>query len=105
MKSKNAIKLSEKRLQQIVNESIKTVLNEGTSDGNLIEKWNYWCANYYDDFIERAWADDPNMIKHLQSKFDYYYEAVGSYGVMTMFYLNLDYNNRRILEDFVVKNF
>lgn len=105
MKNRNRIKLSEKRLHQIVNESIKNVLNEGQSDGNLIEKWNYWCANYYDDFIERAWADDPNMIEHLQSKFDRYYDMVGSYGVMNAFYLDLDYNNRRILEKFVLNNF
>ena len=97
--------LTESKLNQIVKSSIKKALNEGQSDGNLIEKWNYWCTNYDYDFLEKAWADNPIMMEHLKSKFDYYYDKVDSYGVMTMFYLNLDDKNRRILEDYVIKNF
>lgn len=97
--------ITENKLNQIVKTSIKKALNEGQSDGNLIEKWNYWCTNYDYDFLEKAWADNPNMMEHLKSKFDYYYDKVGSYGAMTMFYLNLDDKNRRILEDYVINNF
>ena len=45
------------------------------------------------------------MARHLQNKFDAYYDAVGSYGVMTKFYLNLDGTNREILENYVLNNF
>ena len=99
------MKLTEHKLNQIVKRSIRKVLNEGQSDGNLIEKWNYWCANYDYEFIEKAWANDQLMAKHLRSKFDRDYEMVGSYGVMNMFYLDLDGENRRILEDYVINNF
>lgn len=99
------MKLTENKLNQIVKKSIRKVLNEGQSDGNLIEKWNYWCANYDYDFIEKAWADNPMMAKHLEAKFDHDYEMAGSYGAMTMFYLDLDGDNRRILEEYVINNY
>lgn len=92
-------------LKKIINESIEKLLTEGQSDGNPIEKWNYWCTNFHHDFIEKAWADDPNMAHHLRNKFNEYYDSAGSYGVMTKFYLNLDGTNRQILEDYVMNNF
>ena len=97
-------KINENRIKQIVNEAVKTVINESQS-GGPIEKWNYWCANFYHDFIEQAWADDPLMAKHLRNKFDTYYDQVGSYGAMTKFYLNLDSTNREILENFVMNEY
>ena len=102
---KRTIKLRESELNTLISVSIKNVLNEGQSDGNPIEKWNYWCANFYYDFIEQAWADDPLMAKHLRNKFDTYYDQVGSYGAMTKFYLNLDSTNREILEKFVMNKY
>ena len=100
------------KINQIVQEAItkvinehKTRLNEGQSDGNPIEKWNYWCTNYDYEFIEKAWEDDPNMARHLRNKFDAYYDSVGSYGVMVKFYLNLDDTNRKILENYVMNNY
>ena len=99
------MKLTENKLNQIVKSSIKKVLNEGQSDGNLIEKWNYWCVNYNHDFIEKAWSDNPIMVAHLKSKFDHYYDMEGRYGVMNKFYLNLDEENRRILENYVINNY
>ena len=104
-KNKKAMKLTENKLNQIIKSSIKKVLNEGQSDGNLIEKWNYWCVNYNHDFIEKAWSDNPIMVAHLKSKFDHYYDMEGSYGVMNKFYLNLDEENRRILENYVINNY
>lgn len=94
-----------KSLDTIISESIRKVINEGQSDGNPIEKWVYWCANYNYDFIEKAWADDPGMAKHLASKFSTYYNDVGAYGVMTKFFLNLDSTNRGILVDYVMNNY
>ena len=102
---KQTIRLKENELRNIISESIKKVINEGQSDGNPIEKWNFWCTNFYPDFIEEAWADNPLMARHLKSKFESYYDSAGSYGVMTKFYLNLDGTNRKILEDYVMNNF
>lgn len=45
------------------------------------------------------------MVAHLKSKFDNYYDMEGSYGVMNKFYLNLDEENRRILENYVINNY
>lgn len=98
-------RITESDLHKIVHESINLVLNEGQSDGNPIEKWNYWCANYYPDFIQNAWADKPNMAKHLEEKFSAFYDSVGPYGVMLKFYLALDSTNKRILEDYVMNNY
>lgn len=102
---KNLSKLNESNLHKIVRESINMVLNEGQSDGNPIEKWNYWCANYYPDFIQKAWADKPNMANHLQEKFSAFYDSTGPYGVMLKFYLALDSTNKKILEDYVMNNY
>lgn len=93
------------RLDRIISESIRRVINEGQSDGNPIEKWCYWCTNYHPDFIERAWADNPRMADHLEGKFSMYYNRYGSEGAMLIFYLNLDGENRRILENYVMNNY
>lgn len=114
-------RLIENKFRGLVRNAVKGVLREATepeeeyygdydepsrpSGGDIIEKWNYWCANYHYDFIERAWAHDKHMAKHLRNKFDDYYDTVGSYGVMLKFYLNLDSRNRAILEDYVINNF
>jgi hypothetical protein len=93
------------RLDRIISESIRRVINEGQSDGNPIEKWCYWCTNYHPDFIEKAWADNPNMADHLKGKFSMYLNRYGSEGAMPIFYLNLDGENRRILENYVLSNY
>lgn len=93
------------RLRNIVRESISRVLNEGQSDGFPIEKWNYWCANYDYDFIDKVWSDNKNMAKHLSDKFDAFYNSVGPYGVMLKFYLALDSGNKRKLEEYVMNNY
>jgi hypothetical protein len=98
------IKITQNDLRTIVSESVKKILNENTGK-SPIELWNFWCTNYDYDFIQKAWANDPNMAHHLQNKFDSYYDVAGSYGVMTKFYLNLDGTNREILENYVLNNF
>lgn len=113
-------RLAEDRLRGIVYNAVKGVLKEAAepeeeyygeydepspSGNDAIEKWNYWCANYQPDFIERAWAHDKNLAKHLRGKFDDYYDSVGPYGVMLKFYLNLSGNNQAILADYVMNNF
>ena len=112
-------RLGEDRLRGIVYNAVKGVLREAgepemdtvemdepvASGNDAIDKWNYWCANYHPDFIERAWAHDRNLARHLRNKFDNYYDSVGPYGVMLMFYLNLSSNNQAILADYVMNNF
>lgn len=114
-------RLAEDRLRGIVYNAVKGVLKEAAepeeeeyygeydepspSGNDAIEKWNYWCANYQPDFIERAWAHDKNLAKHLRGKFDDYYDSVGPYGVMLKFYLNLSGKNQAILADYVMNNF
>lgn len=112
--------LMENRFRGIVAGAVRNVLREATepeeeyygdydepspSGNDAIDKWNYWCANYHPDFIERAWAHDKNLARHLRNKFDDYYDTVGAYGVMLKFYLNLSGNNQAILVDYVMNNF
>lgn len=97
--------INSRRLNSIIAEALHRTLNEGQSDGNPIEKWNYWCANYTPNFIEEAWAEDPSLAHHLERKFSSYYDSEGSYGAMTKFYLNLSSDNRRILEDYIMNNY
>ena len=97
----NTIKINEQQLNNIVHKSVKKVLKESQS-GSPIKVWNYFSANYPYNFIEEAWADNPSMAQHLKGKFMAYYDAVGTYGVMNKFYLNLDGNNQQILEDYVM---
>ena len=113
-------RLTENRLRGIIAGAVRNVLKEAAepeeeyygdydepspSGNEAINKWNYWCANYHPDFIERAWAHDKNLARHLRNKFDDYYDAVGAYGVMLKFYLNLSASNQAILADYVMNNF
>lgn len=102
---KKRVRLTESDLHRIVKESVKKVLKEDTSIGSPIEKWNYWCTNFDENFIEKAWADNQIMIKHLSAKFNEAYQRAGSYGAMTYFYLNLDDVQRKVLEDYVMNNY
>lgn len=101
---KTKIKINERKLNGIIREATKKVLNERASM-SPIRIWNYWCTNFTYDFIDRAWADDKILAEHLKKKFDYYYNKVGSFGVMTKFYLELDSTNQKILEEYVLNNY
>ena len=70
-----------------------------------INKWVYFCMNYPYNFIEQVWAGDTNMINHLKSKFNGYYEDYGSRAVMNTFYCNLDGNHQQRLMAWVMDNF
>jgi hypothetical protein len=45
------------------------------------------------------------MADHLKGKFSMYLNRYGSEGAMPIFYLNLDGENRRILENYVMNNY
>lgn len=66
-----------------------------------IQKFASFSYNYPHNFIKLAFGDWSNLSNHLQSKFNDYYEIYGSRGVMLAFYMNLDGENRLILEKFI----
>ena len=79
-------------------------LNEDETETS-IHKWVYFAFNYPDKFIEQVWADNNNLMNHLKSKFQGYYNQVGSSAVMNKFYVELDMENQRLLEDWVMENY
>ena len=82
----------------------ENTLNEDSSK-SPINKYVMFSYNYQPNFIGEIWSDDPNMAKHLQSKFSDYYDRVGSDAVMNKFYVNLDGENQRKLEDWIINNY
>ena len=70
-----------------------------------INKWVFFCNNYPNDFIEKVWADDSNLIEHLKGKFKCLSALYGSYGVMHAFYGELSWSNRVRLMKWVMENF
>ena len=105
--NEGVIRLNEDQLKSLIKESIHRILmlKEDYSSYSPICKWNYFCANYPHDFIEKVWADDKMMARHLNEKFGAFYESSGAYGVMLKFYLSLDSTNKKKLEDYVMNNF
>lgn len=71
---------------------------------DFISKYVIFGYNYPINFIQAAWKDNPDMAKHLQSKFSSYYDQVGSSAVMSKFYVNLDGKNREILVNYIMKH-
>lgn len=72
---------------------------------DIIALWSDWCMDYAD---ENLWLD--YMVKHpkghcnrqhLQEKWDYCYEKYGSKAAMTMFWRELDNDNRTILTEYI----
>ena len=82
----------------------KTELNEASSI-SPIHNYVYFAYNFPSDFIKRAWAEDPNMVQHLESKFAGFYKQYGPKGVMNTFYTELDNENQKILEDWIMANY
>jgi len=79
-------------------------LNEDQSE-SPIHKYVYFAFNYPNDFIEQTWADDENLMTHLKSKFQGYYNKYGSASVMNYFYTELDVQNQRKLDDWIINNY
>jgi hypothetical protein len=61
--------------------------------------------NYPNGFIYSVWHAEPNLAKHLQSKFNLAYDKVGSAGVFNAFYVNLDSQNQTILINWILANY
>jgi hypothetical protein len=78
-------------------------IQEETSSLSPINKYVQFCFNYPPNFIQEIFGDN-NVGNHLQSKFDNYYSKHGSIGVMSVFYMELDSDNRKMLEDYILNN-
>lgn len=100
------IKLTKNKLNQIVSESVKKVLNEGQYDDSPITKWVYWCFNYHypQEWIPKLWGEGA-MGEHMMKKFKFLYEKYGSNAVMNRFFVELDQENQQKLIDYVMSNY
>ena len=96
---KNVLKWLE---QEMVPKESETNVSEAKE---IIALWSDWCMNWSD---ENLWLD--YMVKHpkghcnrqhLQEKWDYCYEKYGSKAAMTMFWRELDNDNRAILTEYI----
>ena len=79
-------------------------LNEASSI-SPIHNYVYFAFNFPSDFIKKTWAEDPNMVKHLEDKFSAFYSKYGANGVMNKFYTELDGGNQKKLEDWIMANY
>ena len=79
-------------------------LNEASSI-SPIHNYVYFAYNFPSDFIKKAWAEEPNMVQHLENKFSGFYKQYGAKGVMNTFYTELDSENQKILEDWIMANY
>jgi len=69
-----------------------------------INKYVYFSFNYPYDFIERIWAGN-HLVEHLRQKYDGYCEQYGSGAAFNQFYVNLDTENQKILEGWILENY
>lgn len=77
----------------------------GRPENSPIRKFAYYAYNYEPDFIRKVWAHDKLLADHLVSKFNGYYKQYTDRGVMIAFYVNLDQENQKILENYIIKNY
>lgn len=73
---------------------------------SAIHLWVIWGYNYPEpkSWIYEIWGDNC-LGNHLLGKFNYYYEIYGCYAVMNKFWAELDGENRRLLEEYVLTNY
>lgn len=75
-----------------------------TNTTNAIINYTYFCMNFTKDFIHKCWADEPEMINHLSSKFIEVYNRRGT-GVVPFFMCELDRENQIKLSKWINKNY
>lgn len=83
----------------------KDIERKSNTSKDIIVLWSDWCMDYDD---EDHWLD--YMVKHpkghcnrnhLQEKWDYSYSKYGNKAAMTMFWRDLDNDNREILTEYI----
>ena len=65
----------------------------------------YFCSNYPSDFIEKAFVNHPDKIKHIKSKFADAYASAKAVGAVVRFVHELDETNQAILLDWIDDNY
>lgn len=68
-----------------------------------INKFVLYNYNFNTDFIDEIWSG--NFAKHFKAKWKLYYDQAGENGVLTLFYVNLDGGNRKLLIEYIMNNF
>ena len=90
-------------------ESVRNVIKENEinedAGSSPINKYVMFSYNYPQDFIEKIWADNEQMMNHFKGKFSSTYDRVGSKAVMNAFYTELDGGNRKKFEDWILSNY
>ena len=73
--------------------------------GLIGRKLIYFGYNYDYDFIQKVWADDPNLAEHLKDKFNVYYNQYGCRAVFQQFFVNLSSDNQVRLVNWINDNY
>lgn len=102
----NQLKLATWIKENYKDSSMDRVTSTNQEFADNINQWVMFSFNYPHsselDFMD-AWSG--SMKEHLGEKFSWYYDMVGSTGVMNYFYVNLDGGNQRLLSEWVLKNY
>ena len=102
----NQLKLATWIKENYKDSSMDRVTSTNQEFADNINQWVMFSFNYPHsselDFMD-AWSG--SMKEHLGEKFTWYYDMVGSTGVMNYFYVNLDGGNQRLLSEWVLKNY
>ena len=69
----------------------------------VVNKVMMFGFNYPNGFINQVWSG--SVANHLQSKFNSFYDSVGSKAVFQVFYTSLDNENREILINWILTNY
>ena len=85
------------------NQMNETDISENESDLTDIAKFVQFAYNFPPKFIEEAFnSEGQNMVNHLEGKFNEFYNKVGASCVMLKFYTELDSENRKLLENYIL---
>ena len=79
--------------------------NEMKIMAEAMNKLAYFMYNFPSDFIQKCWADDPNLAAHFDKKFTACYEASGSDGAVLSFIGELSVNNMEKLYRWIIENY
>ena len=96
--------MKKSELTKLIRESYREVLNEERNT-SPIHKFVYFSQNYPNDWINMIWKDKKIMADHLTSKFNSIHKRYGASAAMVRFYLELDDENEKIFENWIINNY
>ena len=68
---------------------------------STIQNFVHFCFNYPHNFVATAFKGHTHL-QHLESKFTSCYTRVGTRAVIACFYSELDTDNQRILDEYIL---